>query len=49
MEMIIIIDGKKIKVNPFVTKILSNTIIAAVNSLDLPSSDWKTLEVKIAR
>jgi hypothetical protein len=49
MEMIILVDGKKIRINPFVTKILSNIIMAAVNSLDLPSDNWKTLEVNITR
>ena len=49
MEMIIMVDGKKIRMNPFVTKILSNIIVAAVNSLDLPSDHWKTLQVNIAR
>ena len=49
MEMIIIVDTKPIKMNPFVSKILSNVIMAAVNSLDLPKSDWKILETKITR
>ena len=43
------IDGESIKINLFVSKIVSNTIMAVVNSLDLPRSDWKTLEVKITK
>lgn len=43
------IDGESIKMKPFVSKIVSNTIIALMNSLDLPRSDWKTLEVKITK
>jgi len=49
MEIIVMIDGRNVKMNPFVTKILSNIIMAAVNSLDLPSDDWKTLEVNITK
>jgi hypothetical protein len=43
------IDGEPIEMNPFVSKIVKNTIMAIVNSLDLPRSDWKTLEVKITQ
>ena len=49
MKTIIIVDGEPIQMNPFVSKIVSNTIIAVVNSLDLPKSDWTTLEVSIPK
>ena len=43
------IDGEPIEMKLFVSKIVSDTIIALVSSLDLPRSDWKTLEVKITK
>ena len=43
------IDGESIEMKRFVSKIVSDTIIALVNSLDLPRSDWKKLEVKITK
>ena len=49
MKTIIMINGEPIKMNLFVSKIVSSTIMAIVNSLDLPRNDWKTLEVKITK
>ena len=49
LKTIMIVDGEIIRMNPFVSKIVSNTIIAVVNSLDLPKSDWKSLEVKVTK
>ena len=49
MKTILMIDGDSIEMNLFVSKIVKNTMIAIVNSLDLPRSDWKTLEVKITK
>ncbi len=47
MEMKLMIDGKEIPLNEFVSKILTGTIVGAVTSLRGIREDWKKIEVEI--
>jgi hypothetical protein len=47
MEMKLLIDGKEIPLNDFVSKILTGTIVGAVTSLRGIREDWKKIEVEI--
>jgi hypothetical protein len=47
MEMKLVIDGKEIPLNEFVSKILTGTIVGAVTSLRGIRDDWKKIEVEI--
>ena len=49
MEMKLVIDGKEIPLNEFVSKILTGTIVGAVTSLRGIREDWKKIEVEIAK
>ena len=45
----LILDGKEIELNIFVSKILSSTIEGAISSLHGIEKNWKKLELKIKR
>ncbi len=45
----LIIDGKNVDLNEFVSSILSGTIEGAVCSLSGIGKDWKELELKITK
>jgi hypothetical protein len=49
MEMKLVIDGKEIPLNEFVSKILTGTIVGAVTSLRGIREDWKKIEVEITK
>ena len=49
MEMKLVIDGKEIPLNEFVSKILTGMIVGAVTSLRGIKEDWKKIEVEIAK
>ncbi len=49
LEVRVFVDGKEIDLNEFVVKILSGTLVGAVNSLHGIKKDWKEIEVKVAR
>jgi len=49
MEMKLMIDGKEIPLNEFVSKILTGTIVGAVTSLRGIREDWKKIEVGITK
>ena len=49
MEMKLVIDGKEIPLNEFVSKILIGTIAGAVTSLRGIREDWKKIEVEITK
>jgi hypothetical protein len=45
----LIIDGKEVELNEFVTKVLSGTIVGAVTSLRGVKKDWKEIEIKVSK
>lgn len=45
----LVVDGKEIPMNDFVTEILSSTVVGAVTTLHGVGMDWKKIEVKIER
>jgi len=49
VEMKLVIDGKEIPLNEFVSKILTGTIVGAVTSLRGIREDWKKIEVEITK
>ena len=49
MEMKLVIDGKEIPLNEFVSKMLTGTIVGAVTSLRGIKEDWKKIEVDITK
>jgi hypothetical protein len=49
MEMKLLVDGKEVPLNDFVSKILSGSIVGAVTSLRGIREDWKKIEVEISK
>jgi len=49
VEMKLVIDGKEIPLNEFVSKILTGTVVGAVTSLRGIREDWKKIEVEISK
>ena len=49
MDVKLRVDGKEIKLNKFVVKILSGIIAGAVDSLRGIKEDWKEIEVKVVK
>jgi hypothetical protein len=49
MEMKLLVDGKDIPLNEFVSKILTGTVVGAVTSLRGIKEDWKKIEVEIMK
>jgi hypothetical protein len=49
MEMKLVVDGKEVPLNDFVSKILSGSIVGAVTSLRGIREDWKKIEVEISK
>ncbi len=49
MDAKLIIDGKEVELNEFVTKILGGTIVGAVTSLRGVKKDWKEIEIKVSK
>ena len=49
MEIKLVIDDKDVDMNEFVSNIISNVIMGAVNSLEGINTEWKKLKVKITR
>lgn len=47
MGMKLKVDGREIPLNEFVEKILSGTIVGAVNSLKGMKENWKKVEIEI--
>jgi hypothetical protein len=45
----LLVDGEKIDLNEFVTKILNGTIVGAVASLRDIKKDWKKIEIEVTR
>ncbi len=49
MDVKLIVDGKEIGLNEFVTKILGGAIVGAVATLKGVKEDWKEIDIKIKR
>jgi len=49
METKLLIDGKEIPLNEFVSKIIGGTVVGAVTSLRGIKEDWKKIEVEISK
>jgi hypothetical protein len=49
MDVRLIVDGKEIGLNEFVTKILGGAIVGAVATLKGVKEDWKEIDIKIKR
>ncbi len=49
MELKLVVDGKEIPLNDFVSKLMSGTIVGAVTSLKGIREDWKRIEVEITK
>ncbi len=49
MELNLVVDGKAIPLNDFVSKLMSGTIVGAVTSLKGIREDWKKIEVEITK
>lgn len=45
----LVVDGKEIPINDFVTRILSSTVAGAVTTLHGVGEDWKKIEIQIER
>ncbi len=49
MDIELLVDGEKIDLNEFVSKILSGTVSGAVTSLRGIKKDWKEIKLKIIK
>ncbi len=49
MELKLVVDGKEIPLNEFVSKLMSGSIVGAVTSLKGIRDDWKKIEVEITK
>jgi hypothetical protein len=49
LETKLIVDGKEIVLNEFVNKMLSGTVVGAVNSLRDINVGWKKIEIKVTK
>ena len=45
----LIVDGKEIPVNEFVSKMLGGTVVGAVTSLRGIKEDWKKIAVEVTK
>jgi len=49
METKLIVDGKEIPLNEFVSKIIGGTMVGAVTSLRGIKEDWRRIEVEVTK
>ncbi len=49
MGLKLVVDGKEIPLNEFVSKIMSGTIVGAVTSLRGIREDWKKIEIEVTK
>jgi hypothetical protein len=49
VKVSLLIDGKKIELNEFVTEFLAGTLQGAISPLHEIKRDWEELEIKIKR
>jgi len=49
METKLIVDGKEIPLNEFVSKIIGGTMVGAVTSLSGIKEDWRRIEVEVTK
>jgi hypothetical protein len=49
MELKLVLDGKEVPLNDFVSKLMYGTIVGAVTSLKGIREDWKKIELEITK
>ena len=49
METKLLIDGKEIPLNEFVSKMIGGTVVGAVTSLRGIKEDWERIEIEITK
>ena len=49
MNVKLLVDGKEISLNEFVSKIMTGTIVGAVTSLRGIDREWKQIEIEVTR
>lgn len=49
MDVKLLVDGEKVDLNEFVTKILGGMTVGAVTSLRGIKKDWKQIEIKVTK
>jgi transcription antitermination factor NusG len=49
LDIKLLVDGKEISLNEFVSKILSGTFVGAIGSLREIDGNWKKIKVEITR
>ncbi len=49
VDVVLEVDGKKIPLNEFVTKMLCGMIAGSVNALHGVGEDWKTINISLKR
>jgi hypothetical protein len=49
MGLKLVVDGKEIPLNEFVSKLMAGTIVGAVTSLKGIRDDWKKIELEITK
>ena len=49
VDVKLVVNGKEIGLNEFVSKILSGTVVGAVTSLGGVGKDWKEIEIRVKR
>jgi len=49
MGLKLVVDGKEIPLNEFVSKLMAGTVVGAVTSLKGIREDWKKIELEITK
>ncbi len=49
MGLKLVVDGKEIPLNEFVSKLMAGTIVGAVTSLKGIRDDWRKIELEITK
>jgi hypothetical protein len=49
LDVKLLVDGKEISLNEFVSKILSGTFVGAISSLREIDGNWKKVKIEITR
>lgn len=49
LDVKLLVDGKEISMNEFVSKILSGTFVGAINSLRDVDGNWKKVKIEITK
>ncbi len=49
VEVELVIDGKKVALNPYVTSVFYKVIVALISTLKGVDEDWKVAEIRLER